>query len=112
MSISRRQMADQCVAAFDTAFFRALCEPARLAVLRELMVQGRADIAAVAENLPQDRSVVARHLRHLAVVGVVKSTKRGRHVFYEIDPKGVSVRMEGLLDLVREVQTAMKAISE
>jgi ArsR family transcriptional regulator, zinc-responsive transcriptional repressor len=105
MRMSRRKLAEQCVAAFDLDFFRTLCEPARLNVLRELMVLGRADIAAIAENLPQDRSVVARHLKQLEAVQVVTARKEGRHVYYEIDPAGVRSRMDGLLELVHMVQS-------
>jgi hypothetical protein len=64
--MSRQEAARQCVAVFDTGFFKALCEPARIAVLRELILLGRADIAAIADRLPQDRSVIARHLQQLA----------------------------------------------
>jgi ArsR family transcriptional regulator, zinc-responsive transcriptional repressor len=112
MRTSRRKLAEQCVAAFDLEFFRTLCEPARLNVLRELMVLGRADIAAVAANLPQDRSVVARHLKQLEAVNVVAAKKEGRHVYYEIDPAGVKSRMDGLMELVHMVQSFVVAPME
>jgi hypothetical protein len=54
MKVSRQEAARQCVSVFDTGFFKALCEPARIAALRELILLGRADIAAIAERLPQD----------------------------------------------------------
>lgn len=76
-------------------------------VASELMVLGRADIGAVAENLPQDRSVVARHLRQLAAVQVVTARKEGRHVYYEIDATGVRSRMEKLRQLVDLVQSVV-----
>lgn len=85
-----------------------MCVPARLAVLRKLMVLGRAAIAAVAQNLPQDRSVVARHLRQLAAVQVVTARKEGRHVYYEIDTVGVRSRMEGLRELVDLIQSVTR----
>jgi len=109
MTISRREAARQCVAVFDTTFFKALCEPARIAVLRELILLGRADIAAVAERLPQDRSVVARHLHHLAVAHIVTADKQGRHVFYEIDAHAVAERLEGILAITRVLESAMGA---
>lgn len=65
MKVSREEAARQCVAVFDTGFFKALCEPARIAVLREFILLGRADIVAIAQRLPQDRSVIARHLSEL-----------------------------------------------
>ena len=77
MKLSRQNAARRCVAVFDTGFFKALCEPARIAVLRELILLGRGDIAAIAARLPQDRSVVARHLQQLASAQIVRASKEG-----------------------------------
>lgn len=107
-NISRREAARQCVAVFDTGFFRALCEPARIAVLRELILLGRADIAAIAARLPQDRSVIARHLRQLASARIVNARKEGRHVFYEIDAPTIAGRLEGILQITRLLAAAMQ----
>jgi DNA-binding transcriptional ArsR family regulator len=107
-SISRHEAARQCVAVFDTGFFKALCEPARIAVLRELILLGRADIAAIADRLPQDRSVIARHLRQLATAQIVKPCKEGRHVFYEIDAPTITGRLEGILEITRLLNAAIQ----
>jgi DNA-binding transcriptional ArsR family regulator len=109
MKVSREEAARQCVAVFDTGFFKALCEPARIAVLRELILLGRADIAAIAEHLPQDRSVIARHLQQLAAAQIVTAKKEGRHVFYEIDARGVTERLEGILAITRLLESAIAA---
>lgn len=106
MKVSRQQAAHQCVSVFDTGFFKALCEPARIAVLRELILLGRADIAAIAERLPQDRSVIARHLQQLAAAKIVQAEREGRHVFYEIDAAGVAERLEGILEITRLLRSA------
>lgn len=106
--VSRREAAQQCVAVFDTGFFKALCEPARIAVLRELILLGRADIAAIAERLPQDRSVIARHLRQLASAQIVKAQKEGRHVFYEIDAHTIARRLKGILEITRLLDAAIQ----
>jgi len=107
MKVSRQEAAQRCVAVFDTGFFKALCEPARIAVLRELILLGRADIAAIAERLPQDRSVVARHLQQLAAAEIVTAEREGRHVFYEIDAGRVAERLEGILEITRLLEAAM-----
>jgi DNA-binding transcriptional ArsR family regulator len=107
MKVSRQEAARRCVAVFDTGFFKALCEPARIAVLRELIVLGRADIAAIAARLPQDRSVVARHLHQLAAAQIVTAEKEGRHVFYQIDAAAVAERLEGILAITRLLASAM-----
>ena len=109
MKVSRKEAARQCVAVFDTKFFRALCEPARIAVLQELILLGRADIAAVAKRLPQDRSVVARHLQQLADAGVVKADREGRHVFYQLDAPAVRRRLEGILATTKVLESAIGA---
>jgi DNA-binding transcriptional ArsR family regulator len=98
--------ASQCVAVFDTGFFRALCEPARIAVSRELILLGRADIAAIAARLPQDRSVVARHLQLLAGAQIIRASKEGRHVFYQIDAGSVAARLETILAITRLLEAA------
>ena len=107
MKVSRQEAARRCVAVFDTGFFKALCEPARIAVLRELILLGRGDIAAIAARLPQDRSVVARHLHQLAAAQIVTAEKEGRHVFYVIDAAGVAERLEGILAITRLLASAM-----
>jgi DNA-binding transcriptional ArsR family regulator len=107
MTVSRQEAARRCVAVFDTGFFRALCEPARIAVLRELILLGRADIAAIAARQPQDRSVVARHLQQLAAAQIIRASKEGRHVFYQIDARSVAARLEGILAITRLLESAM-----
>jgi ArsR family transcriptional regulator, zinc-responsive transcriptional repressor len=107
MKLSRQEAARRCVAVFDTGFFKALCEPARIAVLRELILSGRADIGAIAARLPQDRSVVARHLHQLAAAQIVTAKKEGRHVFYQIDAGAVAERLEGILAITRQLVSAM-----
>ena len=108
LTVSRAQAARQCVAVFDTGFFRALCEPARIAVLTELILLGRADIAAVAERLPQDRSVVARHLQQLAAASIVTAEREGRHVFYQVNATAIAERLERILAITRALQAAME----
>ena len=107
MKLSSEEAARQCVAVFDTSFFKALCEPARIAVLSELILLRRADIAAVAQRLPQDRSVIARHLQQLAAAGIVKASREGRHSFYEIDAKAVRERLEGILSITKLLESAL-----
>jgi DNA-binding transcriptional ArsR family regulator len=111
LKLSRQNAARRCVAVFDTGFFKALCEPARIAVLRELILLGRGDIAAIAARLPQDRSVVARHLQQLAAAQIVRASKEGRHVFYQIDAGSVAERLEGILAITRLLESAMSADS-
>lgn len=105
--LSRQEAAEQCAAVFDTVFFKALCEPARIAVLKEVVLLGRANVATIAERRPQDRSVITRHLQQLAVAGIVVAEKEGRHVFYRIDPGAIGKRLENILAITRMLEAAM-----
>lgn len=83
---------------FKAKLFRGLADPTRLGILEVLgqSPQCVGDIV-VATNLSQ--SNVSNHLACLKDCGLVRSTRRGRNVFYEIsDPRVVE-----LLELAREV---------
>jgi|SRR5579859_7687032 len=107
MPLSLEEAAKDCVAVFDTAFFKALCEPSRIAVLRELILLGRADVGTIAERLPQDRSVIARHLQQLAAAHIVTAQRDGRRVLYQVDAQAVATRLESILATTRFLETAM-----
>lgn len=85
---------------------KALAEPARLAILKLLVIHGRMDVGSVARECPQDRSVVLRHLQILERAGVVRSESEGRHTIYSIDGAGVSEQLQRLTSLVSELRNA------
>jgi DNA-binding transcriptional ArsR family regulator len=82
---TRLEAANACVGLLDAEFFRALCEPARIQIFKQLVLKGRSDIGTIAEDLPQDRSVIARHLQTMQRAGVLRTQSEGRHTYYEID---------------------------
>lgn len=87
----------------DSKLFRALCEPARIDILRQLTVLGRVDIGTLADRLPQDRSVISRHLGVLRDAGIVLREKRGRSVFFEVDGPAVVAQLEAALSRFRAI---------
>lgn len=96
--------AAKCLEALDGAFFKALAEPARVAILRVLITEGSADVGSIAAQVPQDRSVVARHLQVLERAGLLRARQEGRHTFYEVDGDGVLAQLESLVTLFRTLQ--------
>jgi len=104
MTSPRETAAAACIDALDSAFFKALSEPARVAILRVLVLQGRADVGSIAEQVPQDRSVVARHLQVLERARILRSETEGRHTFYAIDGDGVLEQMKALTTLLQTLQ--------
>jgi DNA-binding transcriptional ArsR family regulator len=100
---SRRKAARELGDILDSKLFRALCEPVRVEILKLLTVEGRADVGTVAARVPQDRSVVSRHLALLHHAGVLRREKVGRRVFFQIDGAQMVERMERLLERFRRV---------
>lgn len=96
-TLNRNNAIDAAIESLDGAFFKALCEPSRVAVLKRVMQLGRADIAEIADGLPQERSVVSRHLQVLLEAGIVRGTKVSRQMFYEVDGPAVVNRLEAIL---------------
>jgi DNA-binding transcriptional ArsR family regulator len=98
---SRADAASELTRLLRTPFLRALAEPARLDVLEVMLAHGGGDVASIAAHLPQDRSVVSRHLQSLEDAGVVRSTWQGRHRRYELDGGGFVKGFEALATKVR-----------
>lgn len=105
LPLSREEAVEGAIAVLDTTFFSALQEPARIALLRRLMLLGRADIGQIAKGLPQERSVVSRHLQVLQDAGIVRSTKDGRHRYYEVDGPAVLRSLEEITQRIRVIST-------
>ncbi len=99
---SKRRVTEDLINSFDSKFFKTLSEPVRLQILRFLLLNGRSDIASIAENMPQDRSVISRHLNLMAEVGILSWQKETRHVFYEIDGQVFLKKLEKITDQIRK----------
>lgn len=87
----------------DSELFRALCEPARIEIVKLLTARGRSDVRTLTALVPQDQSVVSRHLAVLHRAGVVRRQKVGRQVFFEVDGLGIVNRMERMLAQFRAI---------
>jgi DNA-binding transcriptional ArsR family regulator len=98
---SATEAAEEIAALLDTPFLRALAEPARLDVLKVLLIHGSGDVASLAAHLPQDRSVISRHLRILEEAGIVRSVRAGRHRNYQLEGGALVGRFEQLSTRVR-----------
>jgi DNA-binding transcriptional ArsR family regulator len=89
------------IAVLDDPLFKALQEPSRIAVLRQLLWLGRADVGQIAGSLPLERSVVSRHLRVLREAAIVRMERAGRHRIYEVDGAAVVRKFK---DILREFE--------
>lgn len=85
----------------DTAFLKTLSEPVRIDILRQLMLGGRQDVSAIAQELPQDRSVISRHLSLMKNSGLIISEQEGRHTYYRLNGVGLLTRLQEMTDKLR-----------
>jgi len=86
------------VTVLDSGFLRALTEPARLDLLRVLLLHGPANIGTLAGHLPQDRSVISRHLKVLEQAGIVQGDRQGRERVYALDGPAFIGTLERILE--------------
>ncbi len=100
-TIQRDKTAAELAALLDSKLFKALCEPARVELIKFLIVNGRSTVGTIAERFPQDASVISRHLAILHDAGVVSRQKEGRHVYFQLDGASVIGRIEAILDRFR-----------
>jgi DNA-binding transcriptional ArsR family regulator len=100
--ISREKATDELVEILDSKFFKALSEPVRIQILKFLILNGRSDIAAIAKTLPQDRSVISRHLQFMHGVGILNCEKITRHVYYEINGDLFLARLTDIMEKIKE----------
>ena len=99
-------MADCCpdLARFlDPHFFKALCDPSRLAILGRLASEpSPRSVSEIAARGDIDMSVVYRHLSRLRSAGIVESFRRGKEVCYRIRAGGVVRFLRDLADALEK----------
>ncbi len=104
MQMSKRAPRDCCVhlaSALDPQFFKALCDPNRVAILVRLATCGRAcTVSEVASCCPIDISVVSRHLGQLRDAGIVAAERRGKEVYYAVRFTSISAALRTLADAI------------
>jgi DNA-binding transcriptional ArsR family regulator len=95
------EIANKLVDVMDSKFFKSMSEPVRIKIIRFLLLNGRADIGAISENMPQDRSVISRHLNLMQEVDILNCEKEGRHMFYSLNATAFLERFMNITDLVK-----------
>lgn len=96
-SAPRRKAARELDGILESKVFLALCEPARVEILRLLTLFGRSDVATIASHVPQHRSVISRHLGQLHEAGFLRREQVGRNVFFEMDGPAVVAQLEDVV---------------
>lgn len=85
----------------NSDLFKILCEPVRIGIMRFLAVNGPSDIGTIAENFPQDRSVISRHLKMMLQSNIVTVEKKSRYSIYSFNGFEFLQKMETTVELIR-----------
>jgi ArsR family transcriptional regulator len=83
------------VGAGPAAAFSALGDPARLAIL-DALGDGTRCVCELVPRLGMGQTLLSYHLRILREAGLVRGSRRGRRVEYELDADGVELARESL----------------
>ena len=100
--MNKTKAVEKALANIDSDFVRALTEPARIEILKILTLSGPCDVKSLADKMPQDRSVISRHLAMMEKAGILKVKKEGRHVIYSIDGESALRKSEQLVKTMRQ----------
>ncbi|HUU83726.1 MAG TPA: metalloregulator ArsR/SmtB family transcription factor [Phycisphaerae bacterium] len=85
----------------DARFFKALCDPNRIALLRRLAECGRpCTVTEMSECCPACVSVVSRHLAMLKEAGILTAEKRGKEVYYSVRSPDLATRLRDMADAI------------
>ncbi|MBT4519134.1 MAG: winged helix-turn-helix transcriptional regulator [Halieaceae bacterium] len=98
----RSQAAEKLAQELDSGFFKALAEPVRVQILKFLMLNGCCDIGTIAQCMPQDRSVISRHLGTMLAAGLVTRTKESRHIYFDVDSNYFLEKTESIAAQIRQ----------
>jgi DNA-binding transcriptional ArsR family regulator len=101
----KREIAEELVNILDSKFFKTLSEPVRVQILKFLLLNGRSDIGTIAEQMPQDRSVISRHLNLMAEAGILISKKESRYIYYDVNAQEFLNKVEGISGKLRKCIT-------
>jgi len=112
LSPEHMAMAQTALDVFDTKFFKALCEPTRVEIIRKLVLVGACDVGTIAEGLAQDRSVISRHLAVLGRAGICQTRKVGRRVFYDLDGPHNVAKVTKILKAIKPMAELCKPFEE
>lgn len=66
------------------ALLKALSNPVRLCIVRELLRRGECNVSSMQHCLDLSQSTVSQHLARLRDIGVLQGERKGVEVFYRV----------------------------
>lgn len=69
------------------SLLKALSNPVRLCIVRELIQRGSCNVSAMQNCLQLSQSTVSQHLGRLRDLGIISGERKGTEVYYSISSK-------------------------
>lgn len=73
----------------ENDIFKALADPTRRHIFEKL-AEGRMHASALREGMAISQPAMSQHLGVLRQAGLLRETRQGRYVHYEVDPQGLA----------------------
>ena len=102
----RQEVTRELAQVLDLKLFKVFSEPVRVELLKILLIQGRSDISYLSSQLPQDRSVISRHLQIMLDTEILFCQKVGRSRYYKINGENLLSRFDALAENFRDTVAA------
>lgn len=95
------KLRDDLDTVLEPAFFKALCDPGRVAMLVRLAQCCKpCSVTEVADGCPVDVSVVSRHLAMLRDAGLLVAQRKGKEVYYSVRYAAITTTMRAIADCI------------
>ena len=82
--LSLQDNADKTLISQKALLLKALSNPVRLCILKELVEKGSANVSSMQKCMDISQSTVSQHLGKLRDVGIIKAERKGTEVYYSL----------------------------
>ncbi len=74
------------------AILKALSNPVRLCIVKELLNRGECNVSSMQHCLEMSQSTVSQHISRLRDIGIISGDRRGIEVYYRVvNPEAISI---------------------
>lgn len=97
----------------EPRFFKALCDPNRIAILIRLASCGRpCTVTELGKCCPVNISGVSRHLAMLREAGILDARRRGKEVYYTVRFSSIVPTLRSIADAIDSCCPAVSSRSK
>jgi DNA-binding transcriptional ArsR family regulator len=94
------------------AVFSALADPTRRAVLRAIADRGQLTATQLSAQFPVSRQAVTKHLSALSDAGLLRTSRQGRELFYELTPAPLADALDWITGVGAEWDDRLHALRQ